>query len=52
MSLSRHLPTHSLSIGSDAMEQATVAASLAAAGRNPLNEKEVRASSVKGAAGD
>ncbi len=30
-----------LSIGSDAVDQATMAAILAAVGRNPLNEKEV-----------
>ena len=35
------MPTHPLSIGRDAMEQATMAATLAAVGRNPLNKKEV-----------
>jgi len=38
---SSYMPRHPLSIGSDAVEQATMAAILAAVGRNPLNEKEV-----------
>ena len=45
------MPTHPLSMGSNVMDQATMAAILGARGRNPLNEKEVLAiaSSVRGA---